>query len=422
MDVGGNYPIEGDAKAEGTMDAGVMSSDVVWISAGRAFDVDDIVYYEAKGRRPLDDVLAEIDLVVTGPHASAAFPEEMAPFVDKGLTRRLQFDFTDVSTSPVGQRWASIDPHVLYVENPHPRAVRDANRPRPADLGAVLREAFGRLRSAGETQRPSLTGVDAVRPVTFGYLPVFDEPRDEASWSALVDALTTAGSFGVDVYERVRDELIARTLDAKLGRLASLDPSSMTVSEWRSATSLFVLSLHDTMNHTARSDGAICLERPPADRLPNVVAMSNRGGPDGSIRPSATSTLLDDAGLPSMDAPTLRALGRAYRWAFDAHEPEDVAFNRPYLGGHETTTVGPWLRERAARAVVAGVDGVGVELHLGAWQNEFLREFLLGPDAVAHLMEPGGDWVMPPDDRVDWLAGRLKAAHDHYRRWGTAVA
>ncbi len=164
MDVGGNYPIEGDAKAEGTMDAGVMSSDVVWISAGQAFDVDDIVYYEAKGRRPLDDVLAEIDLVVTGPHASAAFPEEMAPFVDKGLTRRLQFDFTDVSTSPVGQRWASIDPHVLYVENPHPRAVRDANRPRPADLGAVLREAFGRLRSAGETQRPSLTGVDAVRP------------------------------------------------------------------------------------------------------------------------------------------------------------------------------------------------------------------------------------------------------------------
>jgi hypothetical protein len=123
-----------------------------------------------------------------------------------------------------------------------------------------------------------------------------------------------------------------------------------------------------------------------------------------------------------MDAPTLRALGNAYRWAFDAHEPEDVVFNRPYLGGHETTIAGPWLRERAARAVVAGADGVGVGLHLGAWQNEFLREFLLGPDAVSHLMEPGGDWVMPPDDRVDWLADRLKAAHDHYRRWGAAVA
>ena len=111
-----------------------------WIPAGTAFDADDFVYFHDKGRRPVEDVLGEIDLILTGPHASAAFPEEMAPFVDDRLTCRLQHDFTDISTSPVGRRWAEIDPHVLYVENPHPRAVRDANRARPDDLGAGLRQ------------------------------------------------------------------------------------------------------------------------------------------------------------------------------------------------------------------------------------------------------------------------------------------
>ena len=36
-------------------------------------------------------------------------------------------------------------------------------------------------------------------------------------------------------------------------------------------------------------------------------------------------------------------------------------------------------------------------------------------------MTPGEDWVMPPDDRVTWLAERLRAAHDRFRRWGGAV-
>ena len=310
----------------------------VWIPAGTAFGLEDIVYFRDRGTRALEDVLAEIDLLVTGPHASAAFPEEMAPFVDERLTRRLQYDFTDVSTSPVGRRWAAIDPPVMYVEDPHPRAVRDANRPRPEDLGAGLREAFARLRQAGETERPSLAGVDAIRPVTFGYLPVLREPRNDAQWTELIDAMTLAGSLGVDVYERLRDELIERTLTAKLARLQTLDPADVTVSEWRSATTLLVLSLHDTMNHTARSDGAICVERKPVDRLPNVVALSNRGGPEGSARASTDGALIDEADVPSLDAPTLRALAAAYRWAFDAHDPNDVAFNRPYLGGHETTS------------------------------------------------------------------------------------
>ncbi len=392
-----------------------------WIPAGTAFGADDFVYFHDKGRRPVDEVLGEIDLILTGPHASAAFPDEMAPFVDERLTCRLQHDFTDISTSPVGRRWAEIDPHVLYIENPHPRAVRDANRARPDDLGDGLRQAFDRLRRAGETERPSLAGVDAIRPVTFGYLPVLREPRDDNAWNELIDAMTKAGSLGVDVYERVRDDLISRTVNAKLARLTRIDPAGMTVSEWRSASTLLVMSLHDTMNHTARSDGAICVERQPVDRLPNVVALSNHGGPDANVRPSTTGALLDDEDVLSLDPTTMRAIANAYRWAFDAYGPNDVAFNRPYLGGFETRHIAPWLRARAAQAI-ASCDGVPVALRLGAWQNEFLREFLLGPEATEHLSAPGDDWVMPPTDRVNWLAERLRAAHDRVRRWGSALA
>ena len=220
--------------------------------------------------------------------------------------------------------------------------------------------------------------------------------------------MTTAGSLGVDVYERVRDDLIERTVNAKLARLASLDPADVTVSEWRSASTLLVMSLHDTMNHTARSNGAICVERQPVDRLPNVVALSNHGGPDAAVRASTTGALLDDEDVLSLDPTTMRAIANAYRWAFDAYGPDDVAFNRPYLGGFETRHIGPWLRSRAANAIVS-CDGVPVALQLGAWQNEFLREFLLGPDATEHLTAAGrglGDATRRPRQLARRTAAR----------------
>ena len=113
----------------------------------------------------------------------------MQPFVDVRLTKRLQYDFTDISTSPVTRRWAQIDPRVLYIEDPHPRAVRDANRARPDDLLPGLREAFARLDAGGPDGRPSLVDVDAVRPVTFGYLPVYTRPQTDEDWERLGDAL-----------------------------------------------------------------------------------------------------------------------------------------------------------------------------------------------------------------------------------------
>jgi hypothetical protein len=107
--------------------------------------------------------------------------------------------------------------------------------------------------------------------------------------------------------------------------------------------------------------------------------------------------------------------------AFDAWGPDDIAFNRPYKGGYETRWLGPKLRSLEPLAVVRPLDGVTRQIRFGVWQNEFLREFLLGPEAAAVLAEPGTDWVLPPEDRVAWLAGRLRHAHDLVRSWGRAL-
>ncbi|HZB42262.1 MAG TPA: N-formylglutamate amidohydrolase [Ilumatobacter sp.] len=387
-----------------------------WIPEGTRFGEAEITHFVGRGQHDIDEILANIDLIITGPHASAAFPAELQPFVDVRLTKRLQYDFTDVSTSPVTRRWAELDPHVLYIEDPHPRAVRDANRARPDHLIAGMREAFERLESAPDT-RPSLAGVDAVRPVTFGYLPVYRKPTTESEWNELGAALATAGALGIDQYEHVRDDLIQRVVAAKLRRLAMIDPTSCTVAEWNSATTLDVMSMHDTMNHTARPDGAVCLERQPADRLPAVVALSNHGDAAGEITALDQATLRSDTDIPTMRPARLRTIGHAYRTAFDAWAPDDVAYNRPYIGGHETATIGPLLRSLEPYAVVRPSGGVARRLRFGVWQNEFLREFLLGSEAAAEIAQPGTDWAFPPADRVEHLATRLRQAHDLVRAW-----
>ena len=313
------------------------------------------------------------------------------------------------------------DPRVLYIEDPHPRAVRDANRARPDDLLPGLREAFARLDAAGPGARPSLAEVDAVRPVTFGYLPVLRRPETDEDWGRLGEALDKAGALGIDEYERVRDDLIERVIEAKLRRLATLDPAACTVADWSSATHLDVMSMHDTMNHTARPDGAVCLERQPEDRLPAIVALSNHGDDRGGEKASERAALRTPTEVTTMRPERIRTIGRAYQIAFDAWGPDDVAYNRPYEGGHETRTIGPKMRSLEPLAVVRPPGGVTRRLRFGVWQNEFLRELLLGPEAAAALAQPGTDWVMPPDDRVEWLAGRLRHAHDLVRSWGPAL-
>ncbi len=139
----------------GAMRAGRYSSPMTvtppaWVPAGKAFDADDFVYFHDKGRRPVEDVLGEIDLILTGPHASAAFPEEMAPFVDDRLTCRLQHDFTDISTSPVGRRWAEIDPARPLRREPAPTC---SPRREPGPSRRSRCRTAGSLRAAATCRR-----------------------------------------------------------------------------------------------------------------------------------------------------------------------------------------------------------------------------------------------------------------------------
>ncbi|MEU4806483.1 N-formylglutamate amidohydrolase [Actinosynnema sp. NPDC023587] len=343
-----------------------MSAPVL-IPRGTRFSADDITFYADRERRSADEALAGADLVVGCPHAGAAIPEEVAGFLSPGLTRRLQYDFTDCTTAPVVRRWAELDPRIVYVENPHPRLVRDPNRARPADLAAGLREAFERVRAAGPGNRVDLSGCDAVRPVTFSFRPLFAGPPGmpaEALADALAEVLTAVAAVGVDVYERTRDDLVARA-----------------------GPGVTYLSFHDTMNHTTRPDGAVDVPRPEADRLPPVVALSNRGDARGEPR---------DGHPVTMRPGSIRALADAHRVGFAA-DRDDVALNRPYLGSNE-------IVHTAAR--FPGVEAV---------QAEFRREFLLGPANAGHLMSPGTDWPDPDPARVTELALACRASWDRYR-------
>ncbi len=361
------------------------------IPAGTAFAPEDLIFYAHPESRSLEQALAEADLIVTCPHSGSAAPEEVARHLVPEYTRRLQFDYTDLSTAPIVRRWAQIDPRVIYVENPHPRLVRDPNRAKPEDVKATLREAFERVREAGPLQRVDLTGVDAIRPVTFSFYPLFKEPATDEAWESLLRDFEAAGELGVDVYEDTRRALLRRWFTVHQGR--------------GTGTPLTALSFHDTMNTTTRPDGAVVVERAETDRLPNVVSLSNRGDAEGNPRPDAAP--FDSV---TMDPERLRSLAGAFRSAFTegfGAAPEDVSLNQPYLGSQEIIeardTVGIGRRTREAGPLIDAV------------QAEFLREFLMGEAAVEALHSPGGTWPSTDEQRVDAIAQACKAAWDTYR-------
>ena len=360
------------------------------LPAGRAFAPGELVLHAGRGERSLDDALAEADLLVATPHAGSALPAELEPFLAPGFAAsdRLRLDFTDVATRAVTRRWAEIDPRVVLVENPHPRLVRDPNRPRPNDLRPQLAGAFARIRAAADAGTPvDLAGVDAVRPVTFAGLPVLAPPADEAGLARLAETLREVGTRGVDVYERTRDDLFDRLVAKKL-RGATLRSGAC-----------FFLSFHDTMNATTAPDGAIAGERERAARMPGVLALSNRGDPQGQARGREPVTF-----WPAL----LRRLADAHRTAFDAPAAGDVVLNRPFVGGSEVTRFGA-----ACRELTEGMTEPGFVF--GAVQAEFRREYLLGEPAAAHLATPGTDWPEPDPERVDAVAHRLRAAWDAFR-------
>ena len=85
----------------------------------------------ARARCPSHEVAGKIDLILTGPHATAAIPRELEPFLEPGLTQRQQHDFSDMTTSDLCKRWVEVDEHAVYVEFPHHRILFDPNRDWP---------------------------------------------------------------------------------------------------------------------------------------------------------------------------------------------------------------------------------------------------------------------------------------------------
>ena len=366
-----------------------MSADArVLIPYGKVFTPAEITHYADPAERDLEHAIAEAQLIVSLPHAGAAIPAELDGYLADEFTQRLQYDFTDVSTSAVVRRWAEIDRRIVAVENPHPRLVRDPNRARPDDLGARLREAIRRVREAGPYQRVDLTGVDAIRPVTFSFFPLLRIPDSEAELDGLVDAFERVAEQGLGVYERTRDRLRDGLVDSVL---AGASPAGAR----REAV---FLSFHDTMNHTTTREGAVDVEREPKDRLPDIVALSNRGDAAGEPRGDEIVTM---RGGP------LRALAAAHRVGFETAAPTAVALNQPYLGSQEIISARAAFAEREAEASALGIT-------LSAVQAEFLREFLLGSSSAATLSHPGTAWVEPDAEHVDRIAYWCKASWDAY--------
>lgn len=358
------------------------------IPRGHVFMPNDITFWAGKDDgRTLQDALAEADVLVSTPHAGAAMPEEVREFVVDDYTQRLQFDYTDCTTAPICREWAATDPRVIYVENPHPRLLRDPNRKKPADVAATLREAIMRVKAAGAGERIDLSGVDAIRPVSFSFRPVLVMPTTERELDRMTRTFAAVAAAGLDVYERTRDQLRERMLTRSLQHPAS--PRAV----WR-------LSFHDTMNTTTTVDGAVSVARAEADRLPNVVSLSNRGDHEG--RPRAEDPVV------TMATDDLQALARQHRSAFQVAHADEVQLNQPYLGSQEIIDSGARFDEVRAQANEAGV-------RLGAVQAEFLREYLLGERATAHLQQPGADWPDLDPLNTARIARACQAAWDGFR-------
>lgn len=369
---------------------GEHREDLEWIEAGRQFRFDDLVFWSGKslGQR-FEEVVGRIDTIVSGPHASAAFPEELRPFVSSALTRRKQHDYSDISTGPIGRAWAELDPHVVFVANAHSRVVLDPNRHRGPSPEPQLREFFARLRRlrAGGAAA-NFSGVDAVRPVTFALEDVLVEPGrgclEGACWQGLIQALNVSAALGPSVYEESLEKVISAVLAAR-----PMGPLS-------------IISLHDTSNYTMRPDGAIVVERAASGRLPALVNFGNLGNALGDASSENVST----------PGPKMRRIAAAWAKAFgveqDLKRPaaeaymEPISLNRPYPGNYEVRS---FVRRLQAGGLPQG----------NVFQVEFERAKLLGPAVTAALRLPGTSWPAVDTAHVMSVAERLKLAGDLLR-------
>ena len=361
-----------------------------FLPTGRVYTFDDLVHW--RGKQPgdqLDSALAaRLDTIVLSPHASAAIPGELRRFINPTLTLREASDFSDTTVHPIGMKWSSIDPHVVYIHNPHSRVALDPNRAHASGPETDLREFFSRLGRVRAGDAVGFVGCDAVRPVTFANQEVLMEPVDERGWEDLTAALKASAAAGALAYERAVERVVSAVCEAR-------EPSKpLTIIGW-----------HDTCSSKAMPDGSITAERAMADRMPRFANFGNRGGFDAVSKGSGSAALLTPAA-------TVHHIAAAWAEAFgaearDYHQPrphacdEDISFNRPYAGGHE---VGMWaerLRHRGEATVI--------------FQVEFNRDYILGPHATPLLRAAGSTWPETDHGHVTRLAANLKRAADALR-------
>lgn len=394
---------------------------VVWVPEGRTFGFDDLVHFRGKGDVSFAEVAGRIDLILTGPHATAAIPRELEPFLESTLTERQQHDFSDVTTSDLCKLWAEVDERVVYVEFPHHRMLFDPNRDWPADPEGGLREFFVRHTAQTRGERVSFNGVDSIRPVSFSGVPFLRQPTEDGQWRRLMGAIDDLGRRGARVYARTRDEIIESVFEAKCANLHALDMDRATVSEFNSARTLHVQCVHDTMNATLGADGAVDQDKPRAEWLPRIVSLGNRGDARGEPRPPVGGGPLPAVDLPIIDGSQFRSLQRALALAFEVAQDRveaDLALNSPYLGAFECQAVGRLLRALEPSGIVRHRTQEKVlKIRTGAYQAEFRRETLMGARNTAYIRRPGTDWPGTDHDHHVDLTTRLSRAYDILRRW-----
>jgi hypothetical protein len=394
---------------------------LVWIPEGVTFGFDDLVFYRGKGEVPFEEVAGRFDLILTGPHATAAIPTELLPFLEPGLTERQQHDFSDMTTSDLCKRWAEVDDRVVYVEFPHHRMLFDPNRDWPADPEAGLREFFERRDAQVRGERVTFNGVDAIRPVSFSGVQFLRRPTDEAHWRALMSTIDDLGSRGARAYETIRTDVVTTVFDKKCAHLHELDMDTVSVGEFNSARMLHVQCVHDTMNATLGDDGAVDRDKPRSEWLPRIVSLGNRGDARGEPRPPAGGGPLPSADVPIIDGHQFRSLQRALAVAFEVppdRVEEELALNTPYLGAFECQAIGRLLRSLEPHGIVRHrTDEKVLRIRTGAYQAEFRRETLLGEPNTAYLRRPGTDWPASDEANHIDLTTRLKHAYDVLRRW-----
>ncbi|MCB1283786.1 MAG: hypothetical protein R2689_06035 [Microthrixaceae bacterium] len=64
-------------------------SNIDWIPTGTSFGVEEMTWFVGRGERCVDDVLGDVDLIITGPVRAMSWAPSGRRFVDWVSTRHL---------------------------------------------------------------------------------------------------------------------------------------------------------------------------------------------------------------------------------------------------------------------------------------------------------------------------------------------